>query len=192
MRKNIKKDTEKQTVKNRYMTCMESPVGRLVIVSDGQAIIQVCFEPPDGFQEKERGANEAGKGTTEKNESEVCSLNVRAVAQLTEYFAGRRREFDLPLSPAGTAFQQKVWQALQQIPYGETRSYGQVAEAVGNPKASRAVGMANHQNPIPILIPCHRVIGADGKLVGYGGGLNIKETLLCLEQDSFRKERRKK
>ena len=101
--------------------------------------------------------------------------------QLTEYFSGTRRRFDLPLAPEGTAFQTQVWAALKDIPWGETRSYGQVAQAIGNPKASRAVGSANHRNPIPILIPCHRVIGADGSLVGYGGGLDLKRALLSLE-----------
>ena len=101
--------------------------------------------------------------------------------QLKAYLAGRLRDFDLPLAPQGTPFQQKVWAALTAIPYGETRSYKQVAEAVGCPKGCRAVGMANNRNPIAIVIPCHRVIGADGALVGYGGGLAVKEVLLRLE-----------
>ena len=107
---------------------------------------------------------------------------MKEAAQLEQYFAGRRKTFELPLAPEGTAFQLKVWQALQEIPYGETRSYGQIARAVGNEKAARAVGMANNQNPISIIIPCHRVIGADGKLVGYGGGLERKACLLELER----------
>ena len=101
--------------------------------------------------------------------------------QLKAYLAGRLRDFDLPLAPQGTPFQQKVWAALAAIPYGETRSYKQVAEAVGCPRGCRAVGLANNRNPIAIVIPCHRVIGADGALVGYGGGLPIKECLLRLE-----------
>lgn len=101
--------------------------------------------------------------------------------ELAEYFAGTRRAFTVPLAPCGTAFQRKVWAALQDIPYGETRSYKQIAEAVGQPKAFRAVGMANNRNPIAILIPCHRVIGSNGALVGYGGGLDIKTRLLRLE-----------
>ena len=104
-----------------------------------------------------------------------------AIAQLTQYFAGTRQEFTLPLAPKGTPFQQKVWQALCTIPYGQTRTYGQIAAQVDCPKGSRAVGMANNKNPIMILIPCHRVIGANGKLVGYAGGLHIKEHLLTLE-----------
>ena len=99
--------------------------------------------------------------------------------QLEEYFAGRRREFDLPLHPIGTAFQQRVWAALLDIPYGETTSYGKTAAAIGAPTASRAVGLANGQNPIPIIVPCHRVIGANGSLTGYGGGLDAKRWLLA-------------
>jgi len=102
--------------------------------------------------------------------------------QLNEYFAGRRTTFALPLSPAGTMFQRDVWNALLRIPYGETTSYGQLARTIGRPTAVRAVGAANGQNPIPIIIPCHRVIGSDGRLVGFGGGLNVKRFLLGLEQ----------
>lgn len=102
--------------------------------------------------------------------------------QLEEYFAGSRKKFDLPLNPAGTAFQQKVWTALQTIPYGQTASYKEIAAKVDNPKGCRAVGMANNKNPIAIIIPCHRVIGTNGKMVGYAGGLKIKEFLLNLEQ----------
>ncbi len=110
------------------------------------------------------------------------ALLLEAARQLDEYFAGARREFSLPLLPRGTEFQRRVWRALETIPYGETRSYGGVAAAIGNPKAARAVGMANNRNPISIIIPCHRVIGAGGGLVGYGGGLDAKEFLLALER----------
>ncbi len=105
-----------------------------------------------------------------------------AEEQLTEYFAGIRREFDLPLAPKGTPFQQAVWAQLLQIPYGETRTYGQLAAALGKPGASRAVGSACHCNPLAILIPCHRVLGANGRLTGYAGGLDVKEYLLELER----------
>lgn len=105
-----------------------------------------------------------------------------AAAQLEEYLAGRRRVFDLPLAPRGTPFQQEVWAALCRIPYGETCSYADIAAVIGRPKACRAVGMANNRNPIPIFIPCHRVIGKNGSLVGYAGGLFLKERLLLLEQ----------
>lgn len=102
--------------------------------------------------------------------------------QISEYMEGRRRAFDFPYTLRGTEFQQKVWRALCAIPYGETRTYGEIAAAVGNPRACRAVGMANHYNPILIAVPCHRVIGANGKLTGYGGGLDMKEALLQLER----------
>lgn len=105
----------------------------------------------------------------------------QAARQLEEYFAARRKVFDLPLNPQGTPFQQKVWRALCAVPYGQTASYGRIAAAVGSPKACRAVGMANHANPIAIFIPCHRIIGSDGSLTGYGGGLDIKRALLALE-----------
>lgn len=104
-----------------------------------------------------------------------------ANSQLQAYFSGKLHTFDLPLNPVGTAFRQSVWLALRAIAYGETRSYGAVAASLGNPKAARAVGLANNKNPIAIIIPCHRVIGADGRLVGYAGGLGIKEYLLNLE-----------
>ena len=104
-----------------------------------------------------------------------------AHSQLVEYLAGNRREFDLPLDPLGTDFQKRVWTTLREIPYGEVRSYKEIAEAIGNPKAVRAVGGANNRNPISIVVPCHRVIGTDGSLTGYGGGLPMKEKLLKLE-----------
>jgi len=106
----------------------------------------------------------------------------RAAAQLTEYFAGQRRTFDLPLAPRGTAFQTGVWRALAEIPFGETCSYGDLARAIGRPAASRAVGAANGRNPIAIILPCHRVIGASGELTGYGGGLPMKRWLLDHER----------
>lgn len=106
-----------------------------------------------------------------------------ATTQLDTYFAGELQDFDLPLAPEGTPFQQSVWQKLQTIPYGQTATYGELATELGNPNASRAVGAANGQNPIPIVIPCHRVIGANGKLTGFRGGLHLKEALLSLEQN---------
>ena len=105
-----------------------------------------------------------------------------AYSQLDAYLSGRLREFSLPLSPQGTSFMLRVWSELQKIPYGQTVSYGQIAGLIGNKKACRAVGMANNRNPIPIIIPCHRVIGANGKLVGFGGGLDLKQKLLDLER----------
>lgn len=109
-------------------------------------------------------------------------LALTVFRELDEYFQGRRKAFDFPCRTHGTAFQEKVWAALREIPYGETRSYRDIAEAIGHPKAYRAVGMANHANPLFIIIPCHRVIGADGSLTGYGGGLPMKKALLMLEK----------
>jgi methylated-DNA-[protein]-cysteine S-methyltransferase len=109
-------------------------------------------------------------------------LIIKTVKQIDEYFNKKRSIFNLPLAPHGTDFQVKVWKALQTIPYGETRSYGEIAAVIGNPKACRAVGMANNRNPIAIIIPCHRVIGHDGSLTGYAGGLKIKQKLLDLEK----------
>lgn len=121
---------------------------------------------------------------TNLKELNICETGIikEAARQLQEYLDGNRTSFELPLNPQGTEFQKNVWKALCQIPYGETRSYKQVAEAIGNPKAPRAVGMANNKNPIMIIIPCHRVIGSNGSLIGYAGGLHIKERLLALEK----------
>ena len=116
-------------------------------------------------------------------ETEPDALTAQVCRQLDEYFAGTRRTFDFPCRLRGTPFQRKVWAALCRIPYGETRTYKQIAEAVGSPKACRAVGMANHANPICIAVPCHRVIGTNGALTGYGGGLDMKAALLRLEKN---------
>lgn len=113
--------------------------------------------------------------------SRPTPLLLRGQEQLLEYLAGARRRFELPLAPAGTPFQRRVWRALKAIPYGQTRTYRDIALAVDCPRGFRAVGMANHRNPIPILIPCHRVVGSNGSLVGYAGGLDLKERLLALE-----------
>ncbi len=119
-----------------------------------------------------------------RNDGEIeqeTPLLLQAAEELHEYFGRRRKTFSVPLAPQGTAFQQAVWAALQDIPYGKTQSYGDIAKALGKPRAARAVGMANNRNPLPIFIPCHRVIGANGDMVGYGGGLDVKEYLLKLE-----------
>lgn len=115
-------------------------------------------------------------------EKQETPLIRQAAEQLAEYMEGARRSFDVPLNLKGTPFQKSVWAALCDIPYGETRSYKQIAEAVGNPKGCRAVGMANNRNPVMIIVPCHRVIGMNGKLVGYAGGLDVKERLLAMEK----------
>jgi methylated-DNA-[protein]-cysteine S-methyltransferase len=122
-----------------------------------------------------------GSGPAAGERADDDPVLARAVSQLTAYFAGERRSFDLPLAPAGTAFQLAVWAALVEIPYGTTVSYGELARRLGSPSASRAVGLANGRNPIAIVVPCHRVIGADGSLTGFGGGMAAKRTLLDLE-----------
>ena len=147
----------------RYST----EIGELVISCDGDAITGVRF------------ASSCGE-VTGKNVR--TPLTDKAADEIREYLAGKRKTFDLPLTARGTEFQQKVWRALCDIPYGGTRSYADVAAAVGNPKAVRAVGMANHNNPIAIILPCHRVIGKSGKPVGYAGGVDVKLKLLELER----------
>lgn len=149
---------------------LSSPIGTLRLEANQQGICRLAF----------------CHTAVEYPETSVSPFLIEAKNQLDEYFSGKRKIFSLPLSLQGTNFQIQVWEALQTIPYGETWYYGQLAEAVGNPKACRAVGMANHRNPLPILIPCHRVIGKNGSLTGYGGGLDLKEKLLALEQRTER------
>ena len=141
-------------------------IGRIGIAENGKAITNLYFE--NSIKVKHHVVEET-------------ALLKKANLELKEYFKGNRKSFDLPLDPEGTEFQKKVWKALEQIPYGETCSYKEIAVCIGNEKASRAVGMANNRNPIPIFIPCHRVIGSNGELVGYGGGLDLKEKLLEIE-----------
>ncbi|HJH04440.1 methylated-DNA--[protein]-cysteine S-methyltransferase [Victivallis vadensis] len=117
-------------------------------------------------------------------EERETPLLAEAMRQLAEYFAGERREFELPLAPEGTPFMRRVWAELVKVPYGATATYGEIAERIGNPGGSRAVGLANNRNPIAIIIPCHRIIGSSGKLVGYAGGVELKERLLALESGS--------
>lgn len=154
---------------------MVTPAGSLLLTERDGALSSVQFLDVPCPLERAEATEEASSPLLEK-----------ARRELLEYFQGTRWEFDLPLAPYGTPFQLKVWSALKAIPYGQTRTYGQIAQAVGNPKAARAVGMANHHNPLAILIPCHRVVGARGKLTGYAGGLDRKAFLLELER-SYRK-----
>jgi methylated-DNA-[protein]-cysteine S-methyltransferase len=149
-----------------YTTTLDSPVGPLVLTSDGTALTRVLFDAP----------------VDPSWSTEPDDVLQQAVVQLSEYFAGERTEFDLPLEPVGTDFQRSTWLALRGIPYAETINYGELALRVGNPRASRAVGLANGRNPLSIVVPCHRVIGADGSLTGYGGGLDRKRLLLDLER----------
>lgn len=141
-------------------------IGRLAIADNGQTITHLLFnhsDIPHGLEQRE------------------TELIARTAEELREYMACERTVFTIPIAPSGTDFRMAVWRALLTIPYGETRSYKEIAEQVGSPRAYRAVGMANNRNPISIIIPCHRVIGADGSLVGYGGGMEIKKRLLDLE-----------
>jgi len=153
---------------------IESPLGPLLLVADDAGLRQILFvngrhpvQPESSWKEAEAPFRET-----------IC--------QLQAYFAGELEKFDLQLAPEGTPFQLSVWRRLCDIPYGATVSYGELANRIGNPKACRAVGLANGSNPIPVVIPCHRVIGSNGKLTGYGGGLPVKEKLLALERRQLR------
>ena len=151
-------------------TYMDSPVGRLLIAGQDDGLRLISF--PKGSKARD----------PQPEWTEDSRPLKKVVRQLQAYFDGDLKEFDLPLKPEGTPFQLSVWNALLKIPYGQTTTYGELARGLGNPKASRAVGLANGSNPIPIVIPCHRVIGSNGKLTGFGGGLPVKEKLLALER----------
>ncbi len=156
------------------MTCyrmIESPIGPLTLAGDGDVLTNLRMV--DQTYEPDRA-------DWTRDDSSFQD----AVDQLAAYFAGDLREFDLNIEMAGTEFQRKVWNALRTIPYGETRSYGEIAEQIGSPNAFRAVGLANGHNPIAVIVPCHRVIGANGSLTGFGGGLERKSTLLELEKET--------
>jgi methylated-DNA-[protein]-cysteine S-methyltransferase len=163
---------------NLYTTTFDSPVGPLFCaVDEAGTVVRIEFGRRRSRRPPEADLAAAGHRLVEDRER---TRPLRE--QLDEYFAGRRRRFDLPLAPAGTPFQRQVWEALAAIPYGETRTYGEVARSLGRPDASRAVGAANGANPLPIVIPCHRVVGSDGSLTGFGGGLETKSALLELER----------
>lgn len=149
----------------------DSPIGRMLLVGKKGVLEEIHLpkstekiQVPPEWTEDEAGFDEP-------------------LRQLNEYFAGKRQDFDLEIALEGTPFQKQVWQELRRIPFGETASYQTIAERLGNPKACRAVGMANNKNPLPIIIPCHRIIGKDGSLTGYGGGLTVKQQLLDLERE---------
>ncbi|TWF82945.1 methylated-DNA--[protein]-cysteine S-methyltransferase [Kitasatospora viridis] len=152
-------------------TVIDSPCGPLTLVAEDGALTGLYMT------DQRHRPDQSGFGPRADGEP-VFAL---AADQLAAYFAGELREFELPLAPHGTPFQQRVWEQLRRIPYGETRSYGELALALGAPNASRAVGLANGRNPIGVIVPCHRVVGADGSLTGYGGGLPRKRMLLALE-----------
>jgi methylated-DNA-[protein]-cysteine S-methyltransferase len=160
---------KRQVKSGMSYTRMESPVGKLLLAADAQGLRQLSFES------SKRAAS------VQPGWSEDKAPFAEVIRRLRAYFGGELKVFDLPLAPEGTEFQLLVWNSLRTIPYGETISYAQLAQQVGNPKAVRAVGLANGCNPIPIIIPCHRVIGSDGSLTGFGGGLLNKKKLLALE-----------
>jgi len=154
-----------------YYCYFDTPIGELLLAGEEGALSMIGF--PKGSMRREPEADWIF------NETQLADVS----RQLREYFTGERREFDLPLKLSGTEFQVSVLEALQNIPYGETTSYGEIAKRIGRPKAVRAVGAANGRNPIPIIVPCHRVIGSTGDLTGFGGGLDTKEALLRLEAE---------
>lgn len=151
---------------------VDSPVGPLRLSSDGTHLTGVWYET------HRHGPEDVG---AEVDPADAPAVLTEAARQLAEYFAGERSDFDLPVAASGTAFQERVWAALGEIPYGQTWSYGELAEAVGSPGAARAVGLANGRNPVSIVVPCHRVVGANGAITGYGGGVERKQILLDLE-----------
>ena len=167
----------------------DTEIGRVGIAENGNAITEITLlKTPVGTSITcPLNLSPVGASITRPIKEETQLLKT-AAEQLIDYLAGNRQTFDLPLDPRGTEFQKSVWNALLDIPFGEIRSYKQVAEAIGNPKACRAVGRANNKNPILIMIPCHRVIGSDGSLVGYGGGIDLKEKLLNLEGFEVKKK----
>ena len=154
-----------------YYCYLKTPIGDLLLAGEDEALSLVAF--PEGSMRRDPEPDWI------YNEKQFAD----ARQQLTEYFAGERKEFNLPLSLAGTEFQLRVLEELRHIPYGETTSYGDIAARIGKPKAMRAVGAANGRNPIPIIVPCHRVIGSSGDLTGFGGGLDAKQALLRLEAE---------
>ena len=189
---------EKQEKQEYYYSCLSSLIGPIVVITSETKLLELRFGTMEEEQVVEHGlAHELSQGAEhglaqlvehglagiwfEAMKPAVRLLHQQIHQQLQEYFSGTRKEFQIPFQIKGTSFQKSVYQALMQIPYGSTCSYQDIAKAIGNPKASRAVGMANHNNCLPIIIPCHRVIGANKKLVGYAGGLSIKEKLLELE-----------
>lgn len=150
-----------------YTVLRDTPIGPLTVIADGSAVTAIRFGALVGI-----------------GDLSLTPLLLAAKEELTAYFAGRLCTFSVPVCPQGSVFSRRVWEAVCEIPYGQTVSYGEIAAHIGNPKAARAVGMANHRNPIPIIIPCHRVIGASGKAVGYAGGVALKTTLLNLEREN--------
>jgi methylated-DNA-[protein]-cysteine S-methyltransferase len=167
---------ENQFMETLYYSRLESPVGTLYVGVSEQGMVLLDLHGGEFLRKKQAGRTKNKIQWVESEEKTAAY-----VRELKEYFAGRRKEFSFPLDLRGTKFQKLCWQALLKIPYGKTRSYAEIAREVGSPRSFRAVGQANHQNPVAIVVPCHRVITSDGKLGGYGGGLAMKEKLLQME-----------
>jgi len=161
--------TQENQVNAMFYTKLESPLGTLLLEANDSGLCALSFAGSKRAARPHPGATQDDAPFAE------------TIRQLQAYFRGELKDFDLPLALIGTPFQLRVWQRLRAIPFGETISYGQLAKQIGKPKAARAVGLANGSNPIPIIVPCHRVIGSNGHLTGYGGGLSIKEKLLAFE-----------
>lgn len=159
---------------------ISTPIGHLTLHANENALFQINFTLENQAFSPLSHSSETAL-ISEKSQS---PLLLQAAREIQEYFAGKRTVFTVPLAPVGTPFQKRVWEELLRVPYGKTVSYSEIARRLNSPNGARAVGMANHQNPIPILIPCHRVIGANGKLTGYAGGLKIKKFLLELEKNA--------
>lgn len=173
----------------------QTKIGQIEIKEQNGKITKLNFiksEESEEPQKSEKSENPEELKQQKPNKNEATPLIKQTYQQIVEYLEGKRKEFNVPIQMQGTPFQIKVWQELQNIPYGQTRSYQDIANAVGNPKACRAVGMANYNNPIAIIVPCHRVIGKNKKLVGYAGGLDIKEKLLEIENEVILNEQTKK
>jgi len=156
---------------NQFITYFESPLGWLKIITTSQELLSISFEE-----------------TSDDSSNQIPEIHRQTIQQLKEYFDGNRKEFDLKLAPAGTDFQKKIWSLVQKVSFGETTSYLNIAITSGSEKNTRAVGLANGRNPIPIIIPCHRIVGSNGKLTGYAGGLDRKRWLLLHEQQHSNKQ----
>lgn len=169
----VRSNASMEEINMIYYGQTQTPVGKLLIVSDGTHVTRISMD-------EQKYAPDIGKDWVMNEEIPPIKL---AIEQFKSYFAGLLEHFDLPIAFHGTAFQERVWKELTKIPFGQTISYGELAKRIGKPKASRAVGLANGKNPIAIVVPCHRVIGANGTLTGYGGGLPRKKRLLELEQE---------
>lgn len=159
-----------------FISTIETPLGELHICANEHGVTYI------GFIDDHRRLVNIGDSDRAENKGKSNAVSELAAQQLIDYFAGKRKKFDLPLAPKGTEFQQQVWRQLKQVKYGDTASYIDIATAINKPKASRAVGAANGKNPISIVIPCHRIVGSNGTLTGYAGGLDRKSFLLSLEQ----------